>query len=165
MNRYVLADLHLGHKNIYKFRTQPDGTRFLNGKEHDEYVMDMWSDCLPKNCLVYVLGDICFNQEGLKKFKRLHGTKHIVLGNHDIPIQNFLPFCHVVPMVSKTILGVHCIMTHIPIHFTQLERWTFNIHGHIHGQQDVSERHINTSLEAIGFMPREIEELVAAHRV
>ena len=164
MERFALADLHLGHKNIHKFRHNPDGKLFESADIHDEYVMDMWSTLIPKNSLIYVAGDIAFNEVGLKRFKRLHGTKHIILGNHDLPITRYLDFCHVVPMVMKKINDRHIIMTHIPIHFTQLERWDFNIHGHIHEQPPVSKRHINTSLEAIEFIPRTLEELVPIYR-
>jgi len=160
MDRYVLSDLHLGHRNIHKFRNRPDGSAFRDGQEHDEYVMDMWTTLIPRRSLVYVLGDIAFNNGAVEKFRKLHGTKHVVLGNHDVPACRFGDCCHIAPMFMKSVNGKRIIMTHIPIHFHTLERWEFNIHGHQHDNMFISERHINVCLEAIDFIPRLLEEIV-----
>jgi len=162
MERFVLSDLHLGHKNIHKFRCSATGESFQDSDEHDMYVMDMWS-MMPKNILVYVLGDVAFNEAGLDKFRKLHGTKHVVMGNHDLPWARYADFCHTLPMATKNINGHQVIMTHIPIHLTQLERWEYNIHGHTHGRGNISSKHIDVSLEAIGFLPKRLEELIPVY--
>ena len=159
---YVLADTHFGHKNIHKFRMHPNGHAFDSSKEHDEYVMDMWNTYIPGGARVIIAGDVAFNVEGLQKLERLHGDKTIIPGNHDKAITTLVQYCGCVkPMVTASIGGVNIVITHIPIHFSQLERWHVNIHGHTHAQSvPDSVRHFNISLEALGFIPITVDEII-----
>jgi len=163
-NRFVLADPHLGHKKIHMFRNKPNGSDFASADEHDEFFMDMWTTYISKKDVIYVLGDVAFNDVGLERFRKLSGTKIVVLGNHDLGFHKLAPICSkVTAMEMKCVNGHHVIMTHIPIHFTQLERWEFNIHGHIHGQPDISPRHRNVAMERIEFIPRLLEEVIGVY--
>ena len=83
---YVISDLHFGHRNICKYRTQ-----FTNPKEHDEFICDMWQQTVQKRDVVYVLGDACFTEEGVDLVSKLKGQKLLVAGNHDdLPVSSYL---------------------------------------------------------------------------
>lgn len=158
---FALADTHIGHKNIHRFRKKTDGSSFDSSEEHDEFVMDMWNTYIPSNSTVYLLGDAAFNGAGLKKLHKLHGTKFYIQGNHDPAYQTLVKYFHWVgAMESKSIDGIHMIMTHIPIHFSQMERWHLNIHGHTHAQSVDDPRYFNVSIEATQYIPMTLEEIL-----
>jgi calcineurin-like phosphoesterase family protein len=158
---FVLADTHFCHKNIHKFRRMADGTPFTSAEQHDEFLMDMWNTYIPGGSTVYVLGDAAFNEAGLMKFKKLHGNKFCIQGNHDPAMQTLAKYFHWVgAMKSKSIDGVHILMTHIPIHLSQMERWHLNIHGHTHMQQVDSPHHFNVSIEATNYIPMTIDSVI-----
>lgn len=159
---YVLADTHFGHKNIHKFRVKSDGSSFASSDEHDEFLMDMWNTYIPGGSKVYLLGDAAFNEAGLHRFHKLNGDKAIIKGNHDLAVQTLQKyFGQVDAMKTKKVGDAQIIMTHIPIHFSSMERWHLNIHGHTHMQHvPDSDRHFNVSIEALDYVPITLDEVV-----
>ena len=121
---YVIGDLHFGHSNIYRFRTQ-----FPNELVHRYYLRDQWNSVIKKRDVVYVLGDAAFTADGLQTFREMEGRKILVAGNHDtLPAKDYLS-------VFDDMYGA-CEykgywFTHIPIHPQELYRRN-NIHGHCH---------------------------------
>ncbi len=159
---YYLADTHLCHSNIHKFRSKPDGTGFESADEHDTFVMDTWNTFIPPKAKVIIAGDAAFNVRGLQKLASLHGDKHIVAGNHDKAVATMMQYVgKVSAMDMKSVDGFHTITTHIPIHFSQLERWHLNIHGHVHANSIDDPRYYNISLEALQFIPITLDEILA----
>ena len=159
---YYLADTHLGHKNIHKWRLRADGSAFESAEIHDEFIMDMWQTFIGKRDTVSLLGDAAFNVEGAKKFKNLAGNKTLIMGNHDPAITTMQQYFGCVrAMEMKSVDGFHAIFTHIPIHFDQLERWHLNVHGHLHARTIQNDpRYFNVSVEAIQFVPITLEEIL-----
>jgi len=81
----VTADPHFGHKNIIKFCKRP----FENVTEMDETMIRNWNSVAQPQDTVHVVGDFahgCSMEYALSIIKRLNGTKHLVLGNHDAGI-------------------------------------------------------------------------------
>ncbi len=169
-NIFFIADLHFGHKKVIEFE-----------KEHDEELVRRWNARVTKKDSVWVLGDFCFGKQNLEIAGRLNGTKRLVMGNHDMyPAADYLKYftriCGVVEFKGM-------ILSHIPVHESQFERYTHNIHGHLHSKnilrrkgiaktkhwihsqwffKDVYEadpRYINVSVEQINLTPIAFEEL------
>lgn len=158
---FYLADPHLGHKNIHKWRLRVDGSVFESAEIHDEFFMDMWQTYIKPRDVVTVLGDAAFNEAGAMKYKNLPGNKVLIMGNHDpaiVTMQKY--FGCVKAMEMKSVDGFHAIFTHIPIHLCQLERWHLNVHGHLHMRQLDDPRYYNVSIEAIDFKPITLEEIL-----
>jgi len=63
-------------------------------------------------------------------------------------------------MKTKSVDGIHTIMTHIPIHFSSMERWHLNIHGHTHARHVESDRHFNVCVEATQYIPMTLDEII-----
>lgn len=123
-NVRFIGDLHFGHTNIWKFRTQ-----FPNEQVHRQFLMDTWSDTVGVRDVVFVMGDAAFTQDGLDDVGKLRGRKILVRGNHDIlPTESYLG-------VFEEIYGLHQYkgmwLSHAPIHHTELYGRT-NVHGHCH---------------------------------
>jgi calcineurin-like phosphoesterase family protein len=82
MSILVGADFHFGHKNIIKYSKRP----FANVAEMDETMIANWNSVVNHNDEVHVVGDFahcCSMEYALSIMKRLHGIKHLILGNHD----------------------------------------------------------------------------------
>lgn len=145
-----ISDLHLGHDKIHEF-AGPFRGNCQNVDEHSEYIIDAWNSVVNKHDLVYVLGDVCFKKEYLAQMKRLKGTKHLIVGNHDkFPIAEYLKYFNKIHGFQKH--KGEAWLSHSPIHPQSL-RHLFNIHGHVHQNSLDDLRYINVSVEALNGRP------------
>lgn len=149
---YIAADLHLGHEKLALLRG------FSTLEEHDETIIANWNHIVTKRDSVFVLGDVCFGQKNLHKLGQLLGTKKLIMGNHDkYPITSYLPYFS---QVFGCVKYKGYILSHVPVHEGQFNRFTGNIHGHLHDRTLDDKRYICVSAEQTEFKPRLFEELV-----
>jgi calcineurin-like phosphoesterase family protein len=78
---WFTADLHLGHRNIIRYCDRP----YRDVDEMNSDLVARWNERVAPQDTVWVLGDVAMGQisESLPLARRLHGTKHLVAGNHD----------------------------------------------------------------------------------
>lgn len=78
---FFTSDPHYGHENILKYCHRP----FSSIKEHDEELIRLWNETVPKDGIVFILGDIGFCSEAYLKsiLNRLNGKIYWIIGNHD----------------------------------------------------------------------------------
>ena len=165
--KFVIADLHLGHFNMAKKRG------FSSIEEHDEFIISKWNSKVSKKDTVYILGDLTMEKSTFYPIlDRLNGTKKVILGNHDKP-QHIPELLKYVSSVCSSIQEKGTILTHIPIHESELHRFRKNIHGHIHENlilkpfkflgftlfNRVDKRYICVSCEQINYTPVSFKEL------
>lgn len=75
----ITSDLHLGHKNICKYRTQ-----FSSADEHHNFIFENLATNVSKRDTLYILGDCAFDKYWLDKVKSIKCQhKKLILGNHD----------------------------------------------------------------------------------
>ena len=133
--RYIISDPHFGHPNIRHIPVRKDTCGDMTMQEHDEFLVDNWNRVVGKRDTVYLLGDIGMDRpmgyvtRGI--IPRLKGSIHVLGGNHDTA-EILQPFFKVHGVITMTIEGYRCILTHIPIHPQEMW-WDYNIHGHLHG--------------------------------
>jgi calcineurin-like phosphoesterase family protein len=126
----ITSDLHLGHKNIHKFRPE-----FSSAEEHHEIIFDNLASNINKRDSLILLGDICFSKEWLERIKTINCAKTtIIVGNHDLEFG-----IHMRDLVD-TYDAVYSLWTkrdfwfsHAPIHPQEMRGKKANIHGHLHG--------------------------------
>jgi calcineurin-like phosphoesterase family protein len=156
---FAISDLHLSHKNMAIKRG------FKNEIEHDEYIIKKWNSVVAKRDVVYVLGDV--TMESKKHYyilDRLNGLKKVVGGNHDLPqhISELLKYVH-------SFCGIFqykgLILTHCPIHESQLGRFSRNIHGHVHEDTLDDDRYVNVSCEVLDYTPVLISKYLSEHKI
>ena len=157
---WLIADPHFGHWGVCKFLND-DGTKLRpwdNPDEMDEALINNWNRVVSDRDRVYVLGDLAINRRAVPTVGRCNGRKVLVKGNHDIfKIDDYLPYfddirAYVVQPANKL------IMSHIPIHPQQLsERFTLNIHGHLHSRKIDDPRYKCVSVEHIDFTPVDLD--------
>lgn len=81
MSTFFIADLHFGHKNCLAY----DNREFPSIEAHDEALIERWNNTVGIGDDVWILGDISWysSMKTIEIFKRLNGTKHLCVGNHD----------------------------------------------------------------------------------
>ena len=106
------------------------------------------------------LGDFCFGSTNIAIAGRLNGRKKLVMGNHDTyPSADYLKYFE--KIYGAVGVGEDFLLTHIPVHESQFERWKYNIHGHLHTHVLADTRYINVSCEQINCTPISIEDIRA----
>jgi calcineurin-like phosphoesterase family protein len=143
-----------------------------NIEEMDEALVENWNRVVRPKDKVLHLGDVVINRRALPICWRLNGTKILVKGNHDVfRLEEYTPY-------FKDILGAKqfdsYILTHIPVHPSQMGRFKGNIHGHLHSErvrQEVTDcswygkhmkddlRYTCVSVEQIDYTPVAWDEL------
>ena len=78
---FFTSDTHFHHKNIIRYCKRPYSTV----EEMDEALINNWNKVVPKDGIVFLLGDFCFGgSDKIKKLtKKLNGKIRLVKGNHD----------------------------------------------------------------------------------
>jgi len=153
-NIYVISDLHLGHENMAKKRG------FSSSEEHDNYIIQEWNKVVNKNDTVWILGDI--TMETTKYYhllNQLKGIKNVVLGNHDEP-QHVPELMKYVNKVCGCVKLKGCILTHIPIHPHEIDRFKYNIYGHLHDEIINHDKYINVCCEQVNYRPVLLNDLI-----
>lgn len=162
MKRFLISDTHFGHDAVYKFTHRDTGERIrpwaTTADEGDAIMIDRWNSVVGPNDRVYHLGDVAFPRRSLKLLDQLNGKKVLIKGNHDMfELKDYAKYF--IDIRGAFELYDH-ILTHVPVHETQLERWKGNIHGHLHSNNIDNPRYFNVSVEQIDAYPIEVDQVV-----
>jgi calcineurin-like phosphoesterase family protein len=141
----------------------------------DEELVKRWNDRVRPNDKVYHLGDVVIARRHLATLERLNGDKVLIKGNHDIfKLEDYTRH-------FRDIRGYHVlngmILSHIPVHPSNLYRFGTNIHGHLHDNrvmktvygmneqfessviEVIDPQYFSVCVEQIGFAPISLEEV------
>ena len=132
---FLVSDTHFGHAGVCHF-LRNDGTKLRpwdDPEAMDEAMVQAWNETVRPKDKVYHLGDVVINRRHLKTLARLNGDKVLIKGNHDIfKLEDYTPY-------FRDIRGYHVmngmILSHIPVHESNLYRFGTNIHGHLHSNR------------------------------
>lgn len=155
----ITSDLHLGHKNIHKFRDAK------TAEDHHEFVFERLATSINKRDSIIFIGDIAFDKYWLDKIKSINCAKKLlVCGNHDtdngIKMRDLVnAYDDVVSMYSRR----NYWFTHCPIHPSQMRGRIANIHGHLHSKVINDERYINACVEHTDYYPISFSELTKCY--
>ena len=158
MSRLLLAaDLHLGHKNIAKFRTQ-----FSSAEEHHEIVLDNIKSDVNKADSLWLLGDIAFTKDWLLRLNEIKcRRKVLIMGNHDLECGvKFTDLVGVYDDVQAFVSHRNYWFSHAPIHESEMRSKLGNIHGHIHSLTIDNPYYQCVSLEHTGYRAISFEKIV-----
>lgn len=157
-NVYVISDLHFGHRKMAKYRG------FDSVEEHDQHIINSWNSVVTKNDSVWILGDITMEKKvHYELLSKLNGIKRVVLGNHDMPKpshnQELLKYVNSLSG-AVTDRKDRYVLTHIPVHPSELGRFGVNIHGHLHEEVIDDDRYINVCCERVDYKPVLLNEIL-----
>jgi calcineurin-like phosphoesterase family protein len=132
---FLVSDTHFGHAGVCRF-LRNDGTKLRpwdDPAEMDEEMVRRWNETVRPNDKVYHLGDVVINRKALVTLGRLNGDKVLIKGNHDIfKLEDYTKY-------FRDVRGYHVmngmILSHIPVHESNLYRFGTNIHGHTHSNR------------------------------
>jgi len=150
---FFFSDPHFGHRNMAIKRG------FETVEEHDEHIVEKWNSVVTKRDTVYLLGDITMEKANYSILSRLNGFIKGVLGNHDKP-QHVLELLKYINSVCGMIKVKGFILTHCPIHDSEVDRFIGNIHGHVHENSINDKRYFNVSAENINYTPISLEDII-----
>lgn len=158
-NIYIISDPHFHHKNMAIKRG------FSCAEEQDELIVSNWNRVVKKGDVVYILGDITMGKRNYTILDQLKGYKKVVLGNHDMGYHVRTLLEHVNSVSGMINYKKEVILTHCPIHPSQLEhRFAVNIHGHVHENSLNDPRYVNVSCEVINYTPVLIDKILDTHK-
>lgn len=158
---FFISDMHFGHSNLYRFKDEfGKPQRHLNQEDCELLMIEKWNEVVGDDDNVCILGDAVMDckprkteeethriiEKRMSILENLNGRKTIILGNHDTTDADLLSkyFDRVCGSLEIKLAGYRCILTHIPIHASQLKdrynkgRFDFNIHGHLHSPHNIS---------------------------
>lgn len=144
MTVFCIADLHLGDERVAKAR------RFDNASAMGRRIALRWNETVSEGDAVYVLGDAARGGH-MKSLMAFKGEKHLICGNADNIAEAMTAGVFSSISVAKWMRGA--ILTHIPVHPSQLRAGMTNIHGHLHGASVADGRYRCVSIEQTGFAP------------
>lgn len=162
----ITSDLHLGHKNICKYR---EG--FESEEHHNETLYENLASNIKKRDTIYFLGDIAFDRYWLKKISEIKcAHKVLVTGNHDIEhgikMRDLVEsYDDVKPFFSHR----NYWFSHCPIHPCETRFRLGNIHGHTHqnnvtkvvdGEEVLDYSYFNASVDVTDLKPISFNDLI-----
>lgn len=159
---FFIADTHFGGENIRRYENRP----FETAAQMDEKLIENWNGTVTSEDTVYVLGDFSDYQDDEKDAEilgRLHGTKILVMGNHDrhrTPQEwRDLGFaeCFSMPVLYKDFF----LLSHEPLYINTNMPYA-NFYGHVHANpsyKDASKQSVCVSVERIAYTPAEFMSL------
>ncbi len=168
---YFISDLHLGHKNICKFRP------FDSLEEHDSMIKESLLSTVNRRDKLFLLGDIAFTDEAgdwiVNELHKYCSNIVIVLGNHDTDSKE--RFGNIVKYVNAGI-KMHGLTTykdawlsHCPIHPDEIRKKSYCVHGHVHSNNIQTrydgmalgddQKYFNVSCENVNYKPIRYDEI------
>ncbi len=180
---FFTSDLHFGHQNIIEYCNRPFGSV----DEMNFGLVDRWNSVVGSDDEVWVLGDVCMGkvEETLRFVKQLHGTKQLVVGNHDRMFKTknrqewearyrkagFVSFVyreHQIVAPEGTVKISHFPYTgdsgtkdRFPDH-RPVDDGGFLLHGHVHGRWLKKGRMVDVGVDAWGGRPASSTEVFSA---
>lgn len=156
---WYIADTHFGHGDkILTWRPQ-----FSSVRDMEETIVANINGLVKPEDTLILLGDIVITQRGMWALEALNGYKVLIPGNHDgerdgLKLKDY-PVDKIQVARDITLNGMHGVLTHIPVHPDELDRWKFNVHGHTHDRIIHDPRYICVSCEMVNYSPVDKEYL------
>jgi calcineurin-like phosphoesterase family protein len=96
---------------------------------------------------------------------RLNGRKHLVTGNIDGQRLRGLDWASVHAYAELTLEGTMLVLCHYPFRtWNAMHRGSVNLHGHSHGRLAPLTRQFDVGVDAQGFRPVLLRELLKARQ-
>ena len=147
-NIWMTSDTHFSHGNIIKYCNRPwnsgkdsNGDTVVTQKNIDEMNEEMikrWNSVVPKDGIVYHLGDFALGDRNKIKdiLPRLNGKINLIMGNHDTKSVDFYYDCGFNRVYDHPILlKDFFILSHEPLSFLNKNSCFGNIFGHVHDSE------------------------------
>ena len=155
MATWFTADTHFGHVRIIELSRRP----FDDVRAMDEALVQNWNERVAPDDTIWHVGDFAFGRDDARidaLFGRLNGTKHLVIGNHDVDNEAILtlPLASVSDIASTLVDTQHVTMCHYPMRtWPKARKGAMHLHGHMHGKLKGTDRSLDVGVDAWRFRP------------
>lgn len=132
--KYFWSDVHFSHRGILGFC--PSTRPFKDTDEMDAAIVERWNRRVKNTDDIYFLGDFSFEKDPATSFSRLHGRKHLIVGNHDRERKKTmsLPWESIHDLYTVRENGMRAVLCHFPISSWHNQHHGYlHFHGHTHG--------------------------------
>lgn len=141
---FFTADPHFFHTNIIKYTNRP----FNNSREMNYEIVKRWNEKVPKDGIVFLLGDVSLTAKPKELDTLLHslnGTIYLIIGNHEKDAlrkeyvrSRFAGIYDIAEIYIKdkeiTYGEQHLVMCHYPmLTWNGSHRGSWQLFGHVHG--------------------------------
>lgn len=169
---WFTSDLHFGHEAVIKMQNRP----FKDSREMNNALIHNINGCVRPNDTLYILGDISHHitaEETNDLIKRIHGRKHLLLGNHDVTgepeqCQYDASLFESVDYYKKiNAYNLNIVMMHYPmLTWPKTMAGSVMLHGHIHSGPEYNQANIrdgirryDVGVDANNYCPVSIEQV------
>ena len=165
MTVFFTSDTHFGHAGARGLYRRP----FELVAAMDAAMLDRWNATVGHEDEVWHLGDFALGVPAAamaELLDRLHGRKHLIIGNNDSPATTSLAgWSSVRPYAEIELDGFGLVLCHYPFRsWRNMSRGWRNLHGHSHGRLAPLLRQTDVGVDAWDFRPVTLEQITAAKR-
>ena len=154
---FFIADSHFGHANIIKYCDRP----FKDVKEMDTVMVENWNKIVPKDGIVYHLGDFSFGYA--KRYREaLNGKIYLLKGNHDKEKESVYKVLFEEYLIYRKIHidNIPIILFHYPIaNWDGKFHGSLHLHGHSHEKETREKNRLNISVELWNYKPITFQQI------
>lgn len=153
------ADTHFGDHRTINIHRRP----FASVAEMDAALVTQWNAAVAPHDIVWHLGDVARSGRGIAALlARLHGIKHLVRGNNDPDaVAADAAWASVQDYAELEVDGRRLVLCHYPFRsWRDQHKGALNLHGHSHGRLKPLPRQFDVGVDARGFRPVRLEELI-----
>lgn len=168
-NIFFTSDPHFFHANFLTFRNDSGELirPFSSVDEMNERIVDGWNSVVRDGDLIYLLGDVTFDYS--EKFdalmSRLHGSKRLILGNHDEIKGTSLLKHFKKASLWRIFKEYDFACSHVPLRLDELRKVRFNVHGHTHERVLDDPHYINVCVEQTNYVPMHLDAVQMIIRI
>lgn len=162
---WFTADTHFGHANILLHDRRP----FRSIDEHDAHLITNWNARVDPGDTVYHVGDVAWHRDVTDidaLLKQLHGTKILILGNHDEKtVARSREWAKVTPYHEITVQEQKIILFHYPmVVWNRSHHGSWALHGHCHGTLPTNRNALSLDVGTMcwNYAPVSFEEIAEA---
>ncbi len=161
MALFFTSDTHFGDHRTLNIHKRP----FTSVAEMDEAMVAGWNAVVGAEDEVWHLGDFARKLSDVPHLlSRLHGRKHLLLGNNDDPKMAEVPgWASVRDYHEMEEDGRRLVLCHYPFRsWNGQHRGAINLHGHSHGKLKPVPRQHDVGVDARDYRPVTLAELLGS---
>ncbi len=156
---WFTADTHFGDGRWRALAGRP----FANVATMDEGLVAAWNTRVAADDEVWHLGDVARAPAAVPGLlARLHGRKHLIMGNNDPPAtREAAGWVSVRDYAELTVDGHALVLCHYPFRtWHGQHRRAINLHGHSHGRLRPLPHQYDVGVDAQGYAPVSLAALL-----
>ena len=163
MTTWLYADPHFFHASMLKFC--PETRPYASVEEMNDAMAASFRKIVKSGDDVICLGDFAHRAESKalrRLFDSLPGRKHLIIGNHDGPETQALPWESVRDVAYVTIDSTYCVLAHYPWRsWPRMKRGALMLYGHHHGRLRGDNQSCDVGVDVFGPAPTRLNQIKA----